>query len=113
MKMTLNTKILTGFLACSLVLVVVASISFTNSEKFLATNRWVNHTHEVLEELDQVLLSTVNTETGARGFTLTGEPHISSLTMQAGKKLNYTFERLKTSRPTIPFNREILIRSDL
>lgn len=73
MRATLNTKILIGFILCSLALVVVASVSFRNSEKFIDTNRWVNHTHEVLEELDQVLISSVNTETGARGFLITGE----------------------------------------
>lgn len=72
--MSLNTKILAGFVACTIVLVIVASVSFSNSAKFIETNRWVNHTHEVLEELDLVLLSTVNTETGARGFLITGEP---------------------------------------
>jgi signal transduction histidine kinase/DNA-binding response OmpR family regulator/CHASE3 domain sensor protein len=71
--MTLNTKILVGFVACTVVLGIVASISFTNSEKFIETNRWVNHTHEVLEELDLVLVGSVNTETGARGFLITGE----------------------------------------
>ncbi len=72
--MNLNTKIVVGFVACAIFLVIIASISFTNSEKFIQTNRWVNHTHEVLEELDLVLVASINTETGARGFLLTREP---------------------------------------
>src|SRR5260221_1050491 len=71
--MTLNKKILSGFIICSMVMLVVAIISFRNSEKFIDTNQWVNHTHEVLYELDQISGSAVDAETGARGFVITGE----------------------------------------
>src|SRR5882762_2476765 len=71
--MTLNKKILSGFIICSMVMFVVAIISFRNSEKFIDTNQWVNHTHEVLYELDQISGSAVDAETGARGFVITGE----------------------------------------
>ncbi|GHN00804.1 hypothetical protein WSM22_22930 [Cytophagales bacterium WSM2-2] len=71
--MTLDRKILMGFISCSLVLLLVAVISFNNSEKFLDTNQWVNHTHEVLYEFDQILVSSVDAETGARGFVITGD----------------------------------------
>src|SRR5882672_10922751 len=71
--MTLKNKILTGFIICSTVMIVVAVISFRNSEKFLDTNQWVNHTHEVLYEFEQILVSSVDAETGARGFVITGE----------------------------------------
>src|SRR5258706_13779298 len=70
--MTLDKKIQAGFISCSMVLLVVAIFSFRNSERFLDTNQWVNHTHEVLYEFDQVLINSVNAETGARGFVITG-----------------------------------------
>jgi len=69
-KITLDKKILAGFIACSAVLFVVAVISFNNSEKFIDTNQWVNHTHEVLYEFDQILVSSVDAETGARGSSI-------------------------------------------
>ncbi|HSZ26054.1 MAG TPA: response regulator [Cytophagaceae bacterium] len=71
--MTLSRKILIGFIACTLVLIVVAFFSFRNSEKFIDTNQWVNHTHEVMYEYDQVLAATIDIETGTRGFVVTGE----------------------------------------
>ncbi|SHH17222.1 Signal transduction histidine kinase [Chryseolinea serpens] len=71
--MTLDKKIQAGFIGCSLVLLVIAMISFRNSEKFVDTNQWVNHTHEVLYEFDQVLISSVNAETGARGFVIAND----------------------------------------
>src|SRR4051812_18435446 len=71
MNITLDKKILGGFVLCSLTLLIVGAISFNNSEKVLASNDLVNHTHEVIYELDQILFSSVNTETGARGFVIT------------------------------------------
>jgi CheY-like chemotaxis protein/signal transduction histidine kinase/CHASE3 domain sensor protein len=71
MKITLDKKILGGFVVCSIVLLIVATISFKNSESVLKSNKLVNHTHEVIYELDQILFSSVNAETGARGFVIT------------------------------------------
>ncbi len=36
------------------------------------SNQWVNHTHTVLSEFDQILVSSVDAETGARGFVIAG-----------------------------------------
>jgi CheY-like chemotaxis protein/CHASE3 domain sensor protein len=72
MKMTLDRKILAGFIGCSLVLLIVAVISYRNSEKIVDTSIWVNHTHEVLYEFEQILIGSVDAETGARGFVVTG-----------------------------------------
>jgi len=70
--MSLGRKILTGFIACAVILFAVAFFSFRNSEKFLETNQLVNHTYEVLGEFDQVLGATVDAQTGVRGFVITG-----------------------------------------
>ena len=72
-KMTLGKKILIGFIACGLILFGVAIFSYKNSEKFLASNAWVNHTNQVLYEFQQILISTINAETGSRGFVITGD----------------------------------------
>ncbi len=84
MKWTLNQKILTGFIACTIILAAVAAFSFRNSEKFIDTNQWVNHTHEVLYEFDQVLVASIDVETGTRGYVITGneaflEPYYSGI----------------------------------
>ena len=70
--MTLSQKILAGFIICTIILIGVAVFSFRNNEKFIESNEWVNHTHEVLYEFDQVLMGCVDAETGSRGFVITG-----------------------------------------
>lgn len=72
MKMTLGKKIATGFMACAIVLLGVAIFSYKNSEKFIASNTLVNHSNSVLYEFDQILMLTVNAETGIRGYVITG-----------------------------------------
>ena len=73
MKLSLGKKIIGGFILCTAILLLVAVISLRNSEKFISSNEWVNHTHEVLRELDRVLVAALNAETGERGFIITGE----------------------------------------
>lgn len=75
MKITLSRKILLGFIACALLLFGVAIFSFKNSEKFVASTKLVNHTNQVLREFDQILIFTLNAETGIRGYVITGDTY--------------------------------------
>jgi CheY-like chemotaxis protein/CHASE3 domain sensor protein/putative methionine-R-sulfoxide reductase with GAF domain len=72
MKITLGQKILAGFIFSTLVLIVVAILSFRNGEKVIDAAQWVRHTQKVLYEFDQLLLYCVNAETGERGYAITG-----------------------------------------
>ncbi len=71
--MTLNKKILVGFIACALILLGVAIFSYKNSQKFIASNDLVNQTNKVLYEFSQILTATTDAETGNRGFVITGD----------------------------------------
>lgn len=73
MKMTLDKKILAGFIACSAVLLLVAVISFQNSEKLINANRAVTHTQEVIYECEQILLNTVLAESCVRGYIVSND----------------------------------------
>ena len=73
MKMTLGRKIVIGFIACAVVLLGVAIFSFKNSEKFVASNTLVNTSNQVLYEFEQILMSSVDAETGVRGYVISGD----------------------------------------
>ncbi|MFV5687897.1 response regulator [Flavobacterium sp. ZT3R25] len=73
MNMTLGRKIVLGFIACAFVLLGVAIFSFKNSEKFVASNALVNNSNKVLYEFEQILMSTIDAETGVRGYVITGD----------------------------------------
>jgi len=95
MKFTLGRKILTGFIICTLILIVVAVISFRNSEKFIDSNKWVNHTNEVLHELDQIMVGSVNAETGARGYLITGNDSFLEPFIDSKLRLSESIDRVR------------------
>lgn len=72
MTLSLNQKILTGFIACTIVLIGVAAFSFRNSEQYIETNEWVNHTHVVLNEFEQTKAASADMQSSVRGFVITG-----------------------------------------
>ncbi|MET0465644.1 MAG: response regulator [Chitinophagaceae bacterium] len=73
MKMSLSRRILLGFAVCTFILVAVAIFSFRNSERFMRASQMVAHTHEVMYEFDLILASTLDAESAARGYIITGD----------------------------------------
>ncbi len=54
-------------------LIFNAATSYRNTLKLVENERWVNHTHRVLTELEATLSTLKDAETGQRGYLLTGE----------------------------------------
>jgi PAS domain S-box-containing protein len=54
-------------------LLMVGAASYRGIESSLESDRWVRHTHEVLEKLEDAALQMATLETSARGFVLTGD----------------------------------------
>ncbi len=69
---TLNRKIRLAFGSAILTLIVVGGISYKVMVASAGSDRWVRHTHEVLEGLQNLLGAMETAESGARGFILTG-----------------------------------------
>lgn len=95
MRMTVDRKILAGVVICSVILFSIAFISFYNSEKFKETNQWVNHTHEVLYEFQQILVHCTNAETGERGFIITGNEKYLEPYSNASTQINEHLAKVK------------------
>src|ERR1700712_1484328 len=102
MKMTLGRKILTGFIVCGLILLGVAIFSFRNSEKFIASNAWVDHTNQVLNEFGQILALSVDAETGARGFVITGDEKYLEPFTNANSQIFEHVDRVRESTKDNP-----------
>jgi len=58
--------------AAILALLVVGAASYRSMVASRESNRWVRHTHEVLEKLQDLLSEMQNIESSYRGFVLTG-----------------------------------------
>ena len=53
--MTLERKILTGFIACAFILFGVVIFSFNNSKKFIESNALVDHTNQVIYQFEPLV----------------------------------------------------------
>ncbi len=93
--MTLNRKILIGFIGCVVILFIVSMYSYRNSEKYIATNDWVTHTYEVLYELEQVYVFSIDASAGMRGFVITGDKEFLEPYANAKLKMMQHFNKIK------------------
>ncbi|MEG4441912.1 CHASE3 domain-containing protein [Microcoleus sp. AT9_B5] len=73
MKQSLTRQITAGIGMALALLILNAATSYRNTLKLLENERWVNHTHRVLTELEAALSTLKDAETGQRGYLLTGE----------------------------------------
>src|SRR6202049_5179669 len=72
-KTVLNRKIQLAFGAPILVLLVAGAICYRGILATSESDRWVRHTHEVLEKLQNLVSGVESIESSSRGFVLTGE----------------------------------------
>ena len=73
MKWSIGNKIASGFGLALAVLLVVGAVSYDSTTKLRSSADWVQHTHEVITGLDELMSATKDAETGERGFVITGE----------------------------------------
>src|ERR1700722_14237039 len=85
MKITAEKTITFLISLVTFALLSVLVIFFYNTKKIKSTGDLVQHTQEVISKSDVVLLDVLNTESGLRGYILTGnksflEPYYSAIT---------------------------------
>src|SRR5580700_3248769 len=72
-KSLLNRRVRLALGVAILASLVVAAISYRSTVASTESGRWVRHTHEVLENLQNLLAEVQSTESSYRGFALTGK----------------------------------------
>jgi methyl-accepting chemotaxis protein len=70
---TFGKKIAAGFVVSSLLLLGIGTAAYQAANSLVATSQQVNHTHQVLEHIANVISLLKDAETGFRGFALTGD----------------------------------------
>ncbi len=73
MKWTVGRKIGAGFALPVVILVVIGWVAYRSTNRLIETSRQVAHTRIVLEELEGVVSTLKDAETGQRGYVITGE----------------------------------------
>jgi signal transduction histidine kinase/CheY-like chemotaxis protein/CHASE3 domain sensor protein len=93
--MTIERKVLTGLIACAIIFIGLAIFILKNSDKFIASTNLVDHSNKVVNEFEQVLVTSMDIETGSRGFIITGEDKYLEPFTNAGNKLSEHLEKVK------------------
>lgn len=66
-------KVQAGFLFALLCLAIVGVVAYLSVQRLRTNAAWVEHTHQVLTQLDRLLALTTDAETAERGYVITGD----------------------------------------
>jgi len=89
-------KVVVGFGLAVALLVVVAVVSYQTTRQFIETGRWVTHTHQVLAELEAVLSTMKDAETGQRRYLISGEERYLEPYHAAARNVRQAIQELRT-----------------
>jgi PAS domain S-box-containing protein len=101
-KSLLNLKVQLAFGAVILTMLAVGALSYRALVVSGELDQWVGHTHEVLENLEKLMLAMQNVESSFRGMVVTGnETYIESYHANIANAEQYqlTIHRLTVDNP--------------
>src|SRR5206468_5584019 len=91
----LTPALLVGFALTLIVLIVTLVIGLANLRSVFDTSEAVAHTFEVKANLEQLLATLVDAETGARGFVITNDTSYLEPYDRARARIASEFDRLR------------------
>lgn len=92
-----SIKQILRLLAVALVILVgLGSSGWWSAKRVMETFGWVDHTHQVLYELESSLMHAVSIQSGARGFALTGQERFLAPYESGLVKIQLSVAKLKT-----------------
>jgi PAS domain S-box-containing protein len=74
-RWSLNARVTVGFAIALAILAASAVISYRSTDQLVYTSLQVAHTQQVLESLENILVTMDDAETGQRGYLLTGKEY--------------------------------------
>ncbi|HKQ79969.1 MAG TPA: CHASE3 domain-containing protein [Blastocatellia bacterium] len=95
MKLAIEKKVMGGAGLVLAILLINAMVSYRATHRLIDNERLVTHTYEVLTELEGVLSTMDDAETGERGYLLTGEKSYLEPYQSAVGAIQARVERLK------------------
>ena len=95
MRWNIGNKITVSFAVSIVIFAAVATISYQGLRKNTEHIKWVEHTHEVLDTFDTTLVALTDSETGQRGFVITGIDSYLEPYLRAKEVMNKTLDMAK------------------
>lgn len=73
LNLSISRKLLSAFSVLVLLTCLIGGINYSKLSLIRQSNRWTVHTYQVLEELQTIMASMVDQETGLRGFLVAND----------------------------------------
>jgi methyl-accepting chemotaxis protein len=96
MQWTISRKIGMGFVIPVVILLVIGAVAYRSMTKLVETSYQVAHTHQVLQELEAVLVTMVDAESGERGYVITGEERFLEPYQHALSRIHEEIKQIET-----------------
>ena len=109
MNMSSGKKVAASFL---LMLAIVTSIGFSSNlaiKKLIYSSAWQVHTYQVISKLDELFYLLKDTETGQRGFVMTGDEHYLESYIIAIGKIEPAFKEIQQLTVDNPVQQQRLV----
>jgi len=100
-NLRVRTKIILGIGVPLVLAAVLGVISITNIRTMVKSEKWVEHTYNVIGDAEQTIASAVDMETGMRGYLLAGKEDFLD-PYQKGEEA--TYEQIKSLQQTVSDN---------
>jgi diguanylate cyclase (GGDEF)-like protein len=71
--MSYSRRLFAALVVALLIVAITGAVALRTHDQLVASAHLVAHTHEIIEQLDALLVDMVDAETGQRGFVITGE----------------------------------------
>lgn len=110
MKLTLERQISLAFIIVLALLVTLGFFAYRSTMKLNEALRWEKHTQEVLLQLDEMLTTAIDAETGARGFIITGNDSFLDSYNRAEQNVGGNLQRLRELINDNPHQTERFVR---
>ena len=111
-RLNIGQKMFLGFGVVILIMLTVISNSYINFVKESEAVEWNVHTYKVIQESDDVLMSLINMETGARGYVITGNESFFEPFNQGMASYEEHYSKLKELTANNPVQQQRLINLD-
>lgn len=72
MRWTIGNRVASGFSLCIIIVVALGVMSYRSTTSLLASNRQVTQSHQLLMQIEILVSTLKDAETGQRGYLLTG-----------------------------------------
>jgi PAS domain S-box-containing protein len=113
MKVSIESKMILGFVMSFLALASIGWLSYHNTANLIATENWVSHTHEVIGTLESGLAILTDAETSQRGYLLTGNEDFLKDSQTAQAQISGWLEKIRNLTQDNPQQQQRLAALEL